>query len=224
MSHGLRRKLLLGAAAALVGLPLGVAAAIEGPTMFAAAGGVQDPVMCNITGTASFSPPLTNAGTNTGKGSTENVTLSGFTESHCLSSDNSGAPSSGSIPPQTIHIAATKSGSGKSAQYLTGYCPGFASPSSLKALKNLTFVSNWSGGAGGSTTITTKAAGIAGPNNLGEAGFAVPAKFGTGSYAAKVAQVVVFLTAAETAALGSQCASGPVSSVTFDSSTSTIVQ
>jgi hypothetical protein len=180
MKSRFRHKLMLGAAALVVGVPVGLIAAVEGPTMFAAAGGVQDPVMCNIT--------------------------------------------SGTIPTQSVHIAATKSGSGKSAQYLTGYCPGFASSNSLKALKNLSLVSSWTGGAGGSTTITTKSAGIAGPNSLGEAGFAVPAKFGTGSYAAKVAQVIVFLTASETAALATQCASGPVSSVTFDSSTSTIVQ
>ena len=223
MDMNIRRKVGMGAAALIIALPLSFVAALAGPTLLASAGGVQDPVMCNISGSATFTPPLTKAGVNTGKGSTESVKLTGFSESNCLSSSSDGPPASGSIPTQTISIAATKVGSGKTAQYLTGYCPGFASTNSLKALKGLTLTSSWSGGEGSSTSILTKPAGIA-ANNLGEAGFAVPAKVVGGKYPSKVAQVIVYLTVDESNALGTFCAGGPVGSITFDPSTSTVIQ
>ena len=214
---------MAGAAALIVAVPVGIAAAVVGPTLLASAGGIQDPVMCNVTGTASFSPALTNAGVNTGKGTNETVTLSGFNQNHCLSSSSSGAPTSGSIGTTTVEIAATKVGSGHSAQYLTGYCPGFASTNSLKALKGLLLTTTWSGGEGGTTGIETKTPTVA-ANSLGEAGFAIVAKYETGSYASKQVQAILYLTSSETAALGGGCTSGPVSSITFDGATSTVLQ
>jgi len=209
-------------AALAVAIPLGIGAAIVGPTL-ASAGGVQDPVMCNVTGTASFSPALTHAGENTGKTSVETVTLSGFSETHCLSSSASGAPSSGTFATTSVHIAATKVGSGPTAEYLTGYCPGFASTNSLKALKNLTLTTNWTGGEGNTTAIETKSPTVA-SNNIGEAGFAIAAKYESGSYAAKVVQAILYLTSSETATLAGGCTSGSVSSITFDGTTSTVLQ
>ncbi len=218
----LRRKFVTVSAAVAVAIPLGIGAAIVGPTL-ASAGGVQDPVMCNVTGTASFSPPLTHTGENTGSGSVETVTLSGFSETHCLSSSSSGAPSSGTFATTSIHIAATKVGSGKTAEYLTGYCPGFASSNSLKALKNLTLTTSWTGGEGATTAIETKSPTIA-ANDIGEAGFAISAKYESGSYAAKVVQAILYLTSSETGTLGGGCPSGSVSSITFDGATSTVLQ
>jgi hypothetical protein len=219
----IRRKILSAAAALVVAVPVGIVASLYGPTMFASAAGIQDPVMCNVTGTASFNPVLTHTGTNTGKGSVETVTLSGFSMSHCLSSSASGAPSSATFSTTSVNIEATKVGAGKTAQYLTGYCPGFASTNSLKALKNLSLTTNWSGGEGGTTTIETKTPTVAG-NSGGEAGFAIVAKYETGSYASKQVQAIIYLTSAETANLGGGCASGSVSSITFDGATSTVLQ
>ncbi len=220
-THAHRRFVTVSAALA-VAIPLGIGAAIVGPTL-ASAGGVQDPVMCNVTGTASFSPPLTHAGENTGKGSVETVTLSGFSESHCLSSSASGAPSSGTLATTSVSIEATKVGSGKTAEYLTGYCPGFASPNSLKALKNVALTTTWSGGEGNTTAIETKSPTIA-ANDLGEAGFAISAKYESGSYAAKVVQAILYLTSSETGTLAGGCESTTVSSITFDGTTSTVLQ
>jgi len=223
MRRRLLGKAMMGGAALVVAVGGGLAATLVGPASVAGAAGVQDPIMCNVSGTATFNPPLTQAGSNTGKGSVETVTLTGFTESNCVSSSSSGAPTGGTIPATSIRVAATKVGSGKATQYLTGYCPGFASTSSLKALRKVTLTSNWSGGEGRSTQIETKKAGIA-TNNLGEAGFAIVGKFITGSYPLKPVQITAYLTAAESTALAGQCATGPVSSITFDGSTSTILQ
>ncbi|MGH9029526.1 MAG: hypothetical protein ACRDV4_07920 [Acidimicrobiales bacterium] len=208
----------MGAAALVVAVPVGIVTALLGPSMFASAAAAQDPIMCNLSGSVTFNPPLTKAGDNTGKGSVETVTLDGLSLSHCLSSDSSGAPSSGSISNQTLTIAATKSGKGKSAEYLTGYCPGFASSSSLKALKKLTLTTNWTGGAGGSTTVETKSGAVA-ANSSGEAGFAIVEKFESGNYPTKVAQTIAYLTSADTAEIGS--CSGSISSISFDGTTST---
>lgn len=179
--------------------------------------------MCNVSGTAVFSPPLTNSGVNTGKGSVETVTLQGFTESNCLSGSASGAPTSGSIGSTAIKVPATKIGAGKTAQYLTGYCPGFSSTASLKALKNIPITTNWSGGEGASTQIVTKKATEA-FNNTGEGGFSIVAKYSTGSYAMKVVQLIVYLTTDETVTLAGGCIGTSVSSISFDGSTSTVLQ
>lgn len=179
--------------------------------------------MCNVSGTAAFSPALSKTGSNTGKGSTEKVTLEGFTLSNCLSPAAPGAPTSGSIASTSISVPATKLGSGSTAQYLTGYCPGFASTTSLKALKKLLITTNWSGGEGSSTQIVTKSATVM-ANHAGEVGFSILGKFVTGSYGLKVVQITVYLTPADSNALATQCASGPVSSISFDGATSTVLQ
>jgi hypothetical protein len=217
------RKTVFVAAAMAIGLPAGLTMALTVPPLAASGAAVVDPVMCNVSGTATFSPPLTNSGTNTGKGSVETVTLQQFTESNCLSGSASGAPSSGSIGDTVIKVPATKVGAGKTAQYLTGYCPGFSSTASLKALKKISITTSWNGGEGGTTGIVTKKASEA-FNSAGEGGFSIVAKYSSGSYPMKVVQLIVYLTTSETVTLAGGCSGTAVDSISFDGATSTVLQ
>jgi hypothetical protein len=223
----LRRKILTGAAALVVAVPVGIVTAFLGPTLFASAGGVQDPVMCNLAGTINFSPPLTPAGQTSSSPNSESVTLTGLSLSHCLSSDAAGAPSSGSINNQSLSVPATKEKVGKTTEYNYGNCSGLDNPKVLKLFKNLSLTTSWTGGAGGSTTVITKPP-TATSNNAGEVGFAIPTKFSAGNYPVKVDQTIAYFTSGSSTAI-EDCVAGSgqspsVSSLTFDSTTSTALQ
>ena len=106
----IRRKLVHGALAFAFLVPAGFVAALEGPSLLAGAAGPSFPVVCNMSATVTFSPPLTLAGTDTtNPAAVTTTTISGVTLSNCLSSDPSGPPTSGSATVSPITTATSGS-------------------------------------------------------------------------------------------------------------------
>jgi hypothetical protein len=211
-------KVLLGALA--IAVPTASVVAITSPTLIAGAAAPAYPVVCKMSATVTFSPPLTKSGTvTTNKAAVETTTISGGTLSSCESAAPAGAPTSGTVATTVIKSPATKGSKvNKVQQYLVGYCPGFASTATFKSLKNLAISVNWSGGEGGSSAFTVKSPAAA-VNNVGEVGFAFGGKAVVGSYSEKpLNQITAYLspTSADTA-LATGCSSNQtVTTVSVD--------
>ena len=224
----LRRTIVRGAVAFAFLVPAAFVAALEGPSLLAFAAAPSFPVACNLSATVTFNPPLTPTGVQSGNSAAkETTTITGGTLSNCLSSDPAGAPTGGTVPTLTITTPATKLIGvkvNKVQQYATGYCPGFASSTTLKALKGLAITVNWTGGAGGSSTFTVHSPGAA-VNQAGEVGFAFLGKQGTGSYSERALnQVTAFIDPTDSNALGSGCSGNQtVATATIDGTTSTAI-
>lgn len=215
----------LAALALLAGL--GMAAVLTVPVV-AGASGASFPVMCNLSATVNFSPPLTQGGVQNGNSAAvETTTITGGTLSHCLSSDSLGAPTGGTFPTVTITTPATKLIGvkvNKVQQYATGYCPSFSSPTTVKSLKGMVMNVTWTGGAGGTSTFTVKSPAL-GLNSSGEAGFILSGKQGPGSYSQKALnQVTAFLDTPDSIVIANGCPGGAsVSSASIDGTTSTAI-
>ena len=172
----IRRKVLSGVAALVVAVPVGIVASLFGPTVFSSAAGIQDP-------SCAMSPeprPSTRCsptrertrGRGRPKRSRCRASVRAIACHRLLRGRLRAAPSDTSV-----QIAATKVGAGKAAQYLTGYCPGFASTNSLKALKNVTYsrhVERWRRRHDGHRDQDARRSP---PTAAGEAGFAIVAKY-----------------------------------------------
>ncbi len=215
-----RRKILFGVAA--FALPVTGFAVLGTPAIFAGASAPAFPVACKITADLAFSPALTKAGTHTtSAAAATTVTISSGRLAACLSAAPAGGPSHGTLPTLTVKIPATKLGP---RSYATGYCPGFISAATLKALKGLKLDVAWTGGEKLTSDFTvTKAA--AATNTTPEIGFTLSGKEVAGSYAEKALnQITVFVDQADWAALDTGCsANQTVSSATFDNGNSVAI-
>jgi hypothetical protein len=214
-------------------LPLGVIAAVGGPTFFAGAKTAIYPVMCNVSATVTFSPPLVKGGIDTvNKADNEVTTVSGITFTNCVSSNTIGAPTSGTASDITVNTAPAKGAKVSGIQhYIKADCGQFTSPTTLKQLKGGNVTVTWSGqpagwGATGTTTELGNGASLA-SNAGGEVGFNLLGN-ATGDYAGTTkpypSQTTAYIVNNATSAnLLGGCNSGPVSSITIDASTSTAI-
>ena len=222
----MHRKIKILLAAAAIALPAVGIAAVTASTPVASAVASALPVMCKVSATVTFNPPLTKNGVDTtNKAAMNTATITNGQASACVSSDAHGAPTSGTFGPVTIKTAATKGAKVNKVQHYTlGSCPGFASVATFKALKGLTLVVHWTGGAGGTSTFVNKTASAV-ADNVGEVGFALASKAGPGSYSEKALdQVTAFLDVADSTALASGCAANQtVHTVTVDVNHSTLI-
>ena len=215
----MKRKIGVLIGAVVVAVPATIVATLTVPPMLAGAATPSYPVVCTMSATVSFSPPLTKAGTDTtNKAAVTTTTISNGRLSNCESAASAGAPTSGTIPTLTITTAAAKGSKVDKVQHYTiGSCPDFASTTTLKSLKHLTITVSWSGGEGGTSTFVNKSAAAA-VNSFGEVGFAFSSKAGPGSYSEKALdQITAYIDAADSTALATGCsANQTVSSVTID--------
>lgn len=224
----IRRNLLRGAVSLAFLVPTGLIAALAGPSLMASAAAPAYPVVCQLSATITFNPPLTPTGVvSSNSGATETTTVSGGTLSNCVSADpTAAAPTGGSIATLTITTPATKligDKVNKVQQYATGYCPGFVSASTLKALKGLSITVTWTGGQGGTSTFTDKSPGGAVANS-GEIGFVFGGKAVTGSYSEKnLNQISAYVDAADSANLLGACSGGTVTTATIDPTRSIVI-
>lgn len=220
-------RILVRTAAALAFLiPSGLFAALEGPALVAGAATAAFPVACHLSGTVTFTPALTKAGTiTTNKAAVTTTKIMDGTLTGCLSSDGNGAPTSGTIPTLTIATPATKLGKVNGVmQYAIGYCPAFASTATLKSLKGLMITVTWTGGAGGTSTFVDKTPGVV-ANTFNEVGFSFLGGLGGGSYSQKALnQITAYLDSTASGALATACTYGQtVAGATIDSSQSTAI-
>jgi hypothetical protein len=221
-----KRRRILFAGLALA-LPVTGFAVFGTPSMFAGAAAPTDPVACNVAGTVTFTPALTETGTHTtNKAALTTVTITGGRLAGCLSPAFDEAPGHGDFPPApattvSFTIPATKLARGS---YATGYCPAFDGTTTLKALKGLKLDVAWTNGAGGTSDLTTTKATLA-TNMQSEVGFALSVKQSLGPYAEKsIDQFTLFIDQADSTILSSHCSGAQtVSSVTFDKGNSVAI-
>ncbi len=215
-----RRRVLLTVAA--LAIPATSIFVLGEPAIFAGASAPTYPVTCKVGGDITFTPPLTKTGTDTtNRAAFTTMSISSGKLSGCLSGAFEGAPTKGTFTA-TIHLPATSVGRvGGVKTYATGYCPAFIEPSTVKALKGLSFEVVWTKGEEGESTFTTKQ-GTSSSNSALEYGWVLSAKEGLGSYAEKsLNQFVLFFDATTSAAVKSGCsASQTVSTASLDSSNS----
>jgi len=193
----IRKGLLVLAA---VSLPIASVTMLEG-TAFAKKVTGAGSTTCNVSGTITFNPPLTKAGSTSIK---KEVT----TVSSSLIGCTGGTPQpSGSIP-LTVKPIKTKTSPKGSAG---GTCGGFAT--NAGAVKVSAKIS-WPGEKPSKFTVTGLHVAI---NGMGEAGFTASAPV-SGSYGGS-GSLAVYLTQADSTAIAT--CSGSISTVHFDSTQST---
>ena len=213
-------------AVAALALPL----TVVGPQLANAAATVYFPITCLIHGNVSYSPPLTQAGTDsTNKLANETTTITGANLTGCISSNSvDQGTTSGSIGDLTISTPPVKGLKiAKVQHYETGQCIGFASAATLKALKGLTLTTTWSGqgiGGSGQTVVTSKGGSVAANGSTGEAGFNITGLWTSGDYEVKKIQATVYLNNTGDIA---QCAAGTpgfdnIASSTIDAAVSSV--
>ena len=194
----IRKGLLVLAA---VALPVSSVLLTEG-TAFAGKTTGAGSTTCHITGSITFSPPLSSAGTPNVKKSitTVNASLTGC-------SGGTPAPTGAAL---TIKPIKTKTAKGSNA----ATCSGFAGASSTAVVKSKVA---WTGG----TTLKPSKFTVSGLhvsiNGMGEAGFTGSAPV-SGSYAG-TGSIAAYLTQADSTAIAT--CSGSISTVHFDTSQST---
>jgi hypothetical protein len=213
-------------AAVVVAIPLGLVAAVAGPQL-ASAGQVYFPITCAVSGTITYTPPLSTTGVISTNPLADESTTIAASMTGCLSSNTIDAGTTTGTANLSVNTPPLKgsllNGIGK-GNYATGRCADFASAATLKALKGLPVTVTWSGqglGATGSSVFSGKGAIVASNGSTGEAGFNIVTAYISGDYTVKAGQTTAFLN--NTGAIATCATGGPsVSSSTIDSAVSTI--
>lgn len=206
-----RKPLLILAA---VALPLS-SVALLGGTAWAKSTTESGTLNCAVLGTANFNPALTPTGEAVPPGPKKEIVTIDLSLASCTGSGVSpaspGAPSSGTVSAKAVKVKA--SGSPKSV----ASCSEFASASSTISVKTK---ETWSNGIKGSKATLGNLTVIG--NSDGEIGFNATGGV-SGSFAGSASVNAYFTKASSTAIENCEtgASSTPVSSLTFDGSTST---
>ena len=189
-------------------IPLATITLVAGPAFAAKVTGTGS-VTCNVGGTASFNPPLSQNGAAASK---EVVTLSGVTISNC----SGGTPSASGGGTITIKPLKIK-GTGKPK--MAGSCSNLAGSVSTILAKTKT---SWANGAKPTKTVESNFKIAVGSGaSAGEEGFASQDGTASGSYAGSGSVTAYFTQSSSSAFIAACGGSGSLSTAQIDSSTST---
>jgi len=209
-------------------LPAGLMAVVanQGP---AGAGPVYFPIACSMTGTVSFTPPLSGVGSSNTSPVNESTSVSASLGA-CLSSNPVDAGTTTGVVSFTVATAPIKVKVGRVTKYSTGQCGVFVDlgRSFSKGLHGKAISATWSNqgaGALGGTIATVKSTAAAFNSELtGDEGVRIVTTFVSGDYLVKTGAVDMFLTDGLTqifsCALG---APGTIASLNIDQRVSTFV-
>jgi hypothetical protein len=207
-------------------LPLALMASIANQGL-AGAGTIYVPITCAVSGTVTFSPPLSSVGESNASPVNELTSVTASLGS-CLSSNTVDKGTTTGEVSFTVTTPPIKVKVGKSTTYSTGECGTFVNLGSAlgKGLQGKPMTAAWSGqgsGAIGTTAATVKsAAPLYSATVAGDEGVRIETSFVSGDYIVKTGNVAMFLTDGLSqiggCALG---APGTISSVNIDQRIST---
>ena len=189
-------------------IPLATVTLVAGPAFAAKVTG-SGAVTCNVGGTATFNPPLSENGSPASK---EVVTLSGVTLSGC-SGGTPSASAGGSITIKPLKIK----GTGKPK--MSGSCSNLAGSVSTILAKTKT---SWTNGAKPTKTVESNFKIAVGSGaSAGEEGFASQAGTASGSYAGSGSVTAYFTKTSSSAFIAACGGSSTLSTAQIDATTST---
>lgn len=202
----IRRKILMGFVAAA--LPLGTVAALSGAA--SASKAPPNPVSCTLTsGSVTFSPPLSAAGTEVANSSIDGTATAGGTWNCGAAGNPTFSVVINSKPVKGGKPGKSPAGSAKGT-FWDNWCGGFVSSATLKDLKKIKF--NVLGGSWKTSSAT------GGLNGGGEATFSLGGTVsgGTNPTAKKAGTLDVAINPADSANLLGGCTSSAVTTAAFD--------
>lgn len=201
-------------------------AALSGPATPSGALASHYPVVCQLSGGMSFTPPLSSDPQNAPPGNVGAVQVSG-TLTNCLYAGGDPAPTEGTFgvtvntaPYKVVYQSYPK----RYYDYLND-CAAFSTI--LKEIKKTDITVTWTGGQGGTTTIGPMSSATPTANQIGEEQITLVGggRSATGNYASSpIVQLSMSLDndgiTTSPASINDDCSGGSIAAVSFDSATS----